>query len=134
MTDEALKESLNAAIGLKAHADAAARCAKSLLANQAIPLDERWDAYVKLCVADLISEVDCCGDGYIDFLEHKDGDELTMYDHFYIERHETRSYIDMYDYLIPGNYRFSEHLVPGSVDAWREKVLASGYAAFTYDW
>lgn len=53
-----------------------------------------------------------------------------MYDDFYCDRHETKSFLDMYDHIQENLDDFAG----ADIDGWREKVLSEGYGAFVYDW
>ena len=127
------QEHIEAVLKLKQTVDKAASVIINRLKDKTISLDERWKVYEKLVAEKLIVKVDSCSDGDIDILETIDGSEVTPHDDFYIERHETKSYVDLYENMM--NYSISENLVPESIDRWREKVLENpDYASFTYDW
>jgi hypothetical protein len=100
-----------------------------------IDLDTRWEAYTILVKGNVLTAKESYGDGFIDTLDV--GRELTAYDDFYIERHETVKFLDMYERFgewEAGAYGNKVPPTPESVIAWKEKVLASGYASFRYDW
>jgi hypothetical protein len=103
---------------------------QTMLKDKSKPLDERWDAYVALVENNVLVNNDGYGDGCIYALAHN----LTLYNDFYIDKHETASYPDMYEKIM--DETASENLIAArvNIDAWREEVLASGYSSFTYDW
>lgn len=101
------------------------------LKDQTIDLADRWIAYTKL-VENNILEDDIYGDGYIDILGN-----LTLYDNFHVDRHQTMSFPDMYEHIMEADGEYQKELVEArdkNLSQWQEKVLASGYASFTYDW
>jgi hypothetical protein len=103
------------------------------LKDPSIPLDERWKAYTDLVKAGVLDNNEIYGDGFVDTL----GENLTLYDDFYVERHETRDFIDMYDHIMESDGDYQKELVAAretNLAAWQEEVLASGYSSFTYDW
>lgn len=97
------------------------------LTDQAIPLDERWETYRNLVKGDMLVNDNSYGDGFVDDL----GDKMSIRDDFYVERHETKSFISMYECISDGEV---DNVDMEKVPAWREKVLASGYSSFTFDW
>jgi hypothetical protein len=74
-------------------------------------------------------ETESYGDGFLDDLKGT-GSERTMYDDFYCDRHETKSFLDMYDHIQENLDDFAG----ADIDGWREKVLSEGHGAFVYDW
>ena len=104
------------------------------LKNKDIPLSNRWSAYTLLVANHIITREQSYGDGYLDDL----GGDLTQYDHFNNGRHNTVRFIDMYDRIVDADPRWQSDLsqLQGTDNfvAWQERVLASGYASFTYDW
>ena len=102
------------------------------LKDQSIPLEDRWAAYTALVENDVLVQDDGYGDGFIDEL----GNNLTLFDDFYMERHESRTFIEMYDIVMEaeGDYQAALVEAKNNLPQWQEKVLASGYASFTYDW
>jgi len=103
--------------------------------NPSIPLEERWEAYTILVEGKVLTNVYNSGDGFIDKLVSVTNSDYTMYDDFSVERYETISFTDMYDRLI-NMEDWNEDSIPTqvSLDAWRETVLSSGYAAVKHDW
>ena len=81
----------------------------------------------KLVEDNILTSNEIYGDGYIETL----GTSYTLYDDFYIEKHETSTFIDILDRI-----KESDTLSPSeeSIIKWKEEVLASGFASFTYDW
>lgn len=111
---EAAKQELDEAVGL---------VLKQIQNVEGESLDERWKAYVK--IHELLP-TETYGDGFIEDINTS----WTMYDDFYIERHETVDYPTMYERIKAQlEVKQSEAL-----DMWRERVLATGDGAFTYDW
>lgn len=90
--------------------------------NKNNSLEDRWQAF-ELVYKELPTEL--YGNGFIDEL----GSNVALYDDFYVERHETVSYKDMWD-RIRDYDEYSEEVC----DHWRECVLASGDGSFRYDW
>lgn len=94
---------------------------KSFVSDTNVSLNDRWIAHK------LVNDILPCesySDGFIEEIEPG----LCMYDDFYVERHETMSYIDMWD-------RIQEKDFPEeNMNAWREAILKSGYGSFTFDW
>ena len=101
------------------------------LKNKDLDLDERWAAYVDLVNDSVITKTELYGDGYIDTL----GD-FTLYDDFYVERHETETFINILERLQDkmADEDDDELTTPEKIIEWKEKVLASGYASFEHDW
>lgn len=101
------------------------------LKNKDLDLDERWAAYVDLVNDSVITKTELYGDGYIDTL----GD-FTLYDDFYVERHETETFINILERLQEkmDDEDDDELTTPEKIIEWKEKVLASGYASFEHDW
>lgn len=111
-------------LGLKASLDAAAKSAIEALKETSVPLDERWDAFTELVSNNIFVKNKSFGDGFVD----------SPYDVFYMERGSTKKFTSAYEQLLNKDQNYPE---PGSdidLDLWREKVLASGYSSFTYDW
>lgn len=101
------------------------------LKDTSLPLDERWDAYTQLVNNDILVREMTYGDGFLDVLD-KNG---SMYDDFNTDRGQTLTFPDMYQMVMDGD-EWNESLVAmqPNLPAWQEKVLASGYSSFTYDW
>lgn len=102
------------------------------LKDQSIPLDERWEAFEILVNGSVLTSTELYGDGFIDTLRVEGKRELTLYDDFYIERHETTSYTRFLERIL--DVFQGDGLDMLSLAKWKEKVLASGYASFTFDW
>lgn len=104
-----------------------------LLKDTTLPLADRWDAYKELVENDILVNNEIYGDGMIDIL----GPNMTLYDDFSIDRHQTETFVDMYDRIMEADGEWEESLVKAretNLTAWQEAVLASGYSSFTYDW
>lgn len=101
--------------------------------DKEIPLETRWTAFIEN--GDILP-VELYGDGYLDWLS----DNMTMYDDFYVDRGQTYLYSDMWERLTEILYDGAKNMIAENnitqetVDEWREKVLASGYGGFEYDW
>jgi hypothetical protein len=107
-------------------------------ANKSIPLDERWEAYSILVKGKVLVNEENYGDGFIGMLVSatSPGMEYSMYDDFYTERHESKTFLDILEQIEEWGDGYNTELVPTaeSLIAWKEHVLASGYSGFTYDW
>jgi len=100
------------------------------LKNTDLDLDERWSAYVDLVNDNVLTNTELYGDGYIDIL----GD-FTLYDHFHIERRETVTFVSILEHLEEMIEDDEEDVTtPEKIIEWKEKVLASGFASFEFDW
>tara|TARA_Y100001001_G_scaffold164642_1_gene197769 strand:- start:2459 stop:2851 length:393 start_codon:yes stop_codon:yes gene_type:complete len=98
-----------------------------------LPLVDRWAAYTTLVEGNVLTNIESYGDGFVETL----GRNLTLYDDFHCERHETMLYTDMYQHILEADGDYQQDLVAAretACDAWREKVLASGTAGFKHDW
>lgn len=93
------------------------------LADTSISLDDRWYSYGHAVHKKYLTANESYGDGYITLLGLD-----NPYDDLHMERHTTT---DFYDIL---SYVDKPVLDDGQVTFWKEKVLASGYASFTFDW
>lgn len=103
------------------------------LKDTSIALEARWAAYHRLCDEGVLCSNEIYGDGYLSTL----GDNLTLYDDFSVDRHQTEQYIDMYEHIMEAIGEYQKELVEAreqNLAAWQEEVLASGYSSFTYDW
>lgn len=103
-----------------------------LLKDQSLPLDDRWTAYTELVNNSVIVEDGSYGDGYLSEL----GPNFTQYDDFNNDRYNTVKFLDMYEQIMDAedDSELGEIRSNGKLAKWQEKVLASGYATFTYDW
>lgn len=104
------------------------------LKDKSINIDERWNAYSAMVNNGVLNNEQSWGDGFLDVLKRTDGRELTMYDDFYVERHQTMSFVDMYDAIMEYSIMHDAELTSESIENWRETVLASGLASFVHDW
>ena len=100
------------------------------LKDMSVDINARWAAFEHISKLNLLP-IETYGDGLISELEGAS----TLYDDFYVERHETKKYVDMFesiqeDEIEVGVPKYSTE----AVDKWREAVLASGDMGFTYDW
>lgn len=103
------------------------------LKDKDLSLEKRWETYTLLVKNKLLIREQIYGDGFIDTL----GDNMTLYDDFHMERHETRSFIDMYEHIMEADGEWQKSLVEAreaNLANWQETVLASGYSEFTFDW
>lgn len=103
------------------------------LKDTKIPLNERWEAYTKLVENGAHTRSETYGDGFIGTLDRN----MTLYDDFHVDRYQTERFIDMYDHIMEADGSYQQDLVKAretNLEAWQEKVLASGFASFTYDW
>lgn len=107
-------------------------------ANKSIPLEERWEAYSILVKGNILVNEETYGDGFIGMLVSaaNPGAEYSMYDDFYTERHESKTFLDILEDIEGWDAEHDENLIPTpeSLIAWKEHVLASGFSGFTYDW
>lgn len=100
-----------------------------------VALDVRWDIFLE--AGPEILGVTTFASGHIDAL----APDLSVYDDFYIERHETSMYKDMYESMME-DLKWSQtfpdvespKVATWNIDAWREAILNDGFAGFTYDW
>ena len=99
------------------------------LKDTSIPLFERWEAFSELVDNNGLTSIKTYGDGFVYTLDKS----LELYDDFHVERHETMLYTDMLE-TIRENSRLERLLGETVIDAWKEKVLAEGYAGFKHDW
>lgn len=118
---------------VKASLDAKTKEVLQQLKNKEIPLKDRWEIYTSLVKCNTLNNNDPFGDGFIGKL----GSDLTVYDHFYIERYQTASFTDIYETILDAEEEWNEVLFAArekNLEAWQEAVLESGYSSFTYDW
>jgi len=103
------------------------------LKDTSIPLDERWDAYTQLVEKNILINEQNYGDGFL--AEAFGYNNVSLYDDFNMDRHETRTFPDMWSHM---NEDYNEmpdcYKDDAKRDAWRERVLASGFSGFEYDW
>jgi hypothetical protein len=99
------------------------------LKDKNIPLDERWEAYGQLCKAKIITKIAPYGDGFVDTL-YAGG---CCYDDLHIEKYQTSDYFEMAEDNFEG-WGDTPTPTPKRIAKWKEEVLASGDAGFTYDW
>lgn len=110
---------------MQAQIDARVKEVLSELKDTSVPLDERWEAFIKISEKVKLP-IQSYGDGFVDYL----GDNMTLYDDFYIERHQTVKYVDMAEQFDELETEISAE----NIAEWKEKVLQSGYGAFIHDW
>ena len=110
------------------------------LKDKSIPVEDRWEAYTILVNGALITKMQSYGNGFTDVLRKpncdKPGRHYSPYDDFGFERHETREFSFVLE-LIQDRLEdedFENVPTAESIIAWKESVLASGCAGFTYDW
>lgn len=98
------------------------------LKDETIALEDRWNAYLMLVTGGVLTKIKSYGDGFVEDLNPN----WTLYDTFYIERYETTNFPDMLERIM----EIDEDEIPSEevLNAWKEKVLASGYAGFEFDW
>lgn len=97
----------------------------TIITDETLALETRWEIYSTLCKFKILVNDEIYGDGHIDVL----GNNLTVYDNFYIERHETFDYVDLLERI-----EQSDSLPKENLREWKEAVLQGGYSSFTYDW
>lgn len=105
------------------------------LKDTALPLDVRWAAYTALVKNNLLVSEDPYGDGMLEAFVN--GDQMTMYDTFNVDRHQSIDYVVMYQKILDADPRWDETLVAAreaGLSKWQEAVLASGHSSMTYDW
>lgn len=107
---------------------------KEMLADDNLALNVRWDCYVKLVKAEVLTDKVTYGDGHVSLLKAEGSPdmEITLYDDFFIERYETISYTDFADRINDNDY--GHEWTEDSVDAWKREVLKTSNAMFTHDW
>jgi hypothetical protein len=105
--------------------------AQPMLVDITIPLDTRWDAYTNLVEADILVKEMNYGTGYLDDIFGHNS--VSLYDDFYMDRGQSRTFPEIWEAVTEKD---DDEIYADVVkqDAWREKVLASGYAGFNYDW
>ena len=103
------------------------------LKDKALPLDERWDAFTKLIDANIFVHEAGSGSGYLD--EVFDRNQVSLYDDFHMDRGQTKTFADIWeqmtDEFFEGGDTYKNEILR---NVWRERVLASGYSGFCYDW
>lgn len=106
-----------------------------------ISIDERWELFIN---AIPLLPIESDGDGHVDVLDP----EGTLYDHFYTERYQTRTYDAMDERIVElideinidtidpweqqRSARGEQYKL--TYNRWREAVMAAGYGGFVYDW
>lgn len=93
------------------------------LSDKNVRLEDRWYTYCKAVKNDYITADKSYGNGYVDLLGLD-----NPYDDLNMARHETMHFSDMFNHIDKDDFD------TGQVEAWKEKVLSSGYASFTFDW
>ena len=103
---------------------------KIFVQNKDIPLDERWDFFVK-------SE---CGEekGWVEHVKSLEDNDIEYYDDFYFERHQTVTMNSiaerLYDWIRWPDKEFSEEKLKKIYDDFREEAIAKFIKSFEYDW
>ena len=106
--------------------------AQPMLIDQSIPLDERWDAYVKLVDNSILVREDIYSDGFLgEIFGHN---KVSPYDDFHMERGNSSTFPEIWERITDEYFDNDTYSDPELRNKWREKVLASGYSEFTYDW
>ncbi len=115
---------------------------QELIRNKALDLEDRWDLFVK---AKDILEIE----SYSDLCLRELYRDLSPYDVFNMERHQTQMYDDLWEtiesWLVEYDDGFAEtdytteyklryKVGKWDANAWREAVLLTGYAGGVYDW
>lgn len=109
------------------------------LKDKAIPVEDRWEAYDILVAGGLITENVMYGSAYTDLLRKpncdKPGRHFSLHD-FGFERYETRQFGFILELIEDrlADEDFENVPTAESIIAWKEAVMASGCATFTYDW
>lgn len=103
------------------------------LTDLTVPLDDRWATYTALVENHILVREKSCGDGFLgEIFGHS---AVSLYDDFNLDRNQTSTFPEIWDAM---NDEFFE--ARGVYDdgekrnAWRERVLASGFSGFEYDW
>jgi hypothetical protein len=112
-----------------------------VIKDKTIPLNDRWDLW-RGAPSDLKAHDSCV----VHFdIEDKVG-EISWYDDFYIERHET---VDMFDLIEriredvkygAMDYAYTKRITKKFVecsellDEWREEILQMNLESFEFDW
>ena len=94
------------------------------LSDTSIRLEDRWHSYEEAVRKEFLTATKSYGDGYITLLGLD-----NPYDDLGMERHETSTFPEILDMI-----EHEQGISDEQVAAWKEKVLASGYASFTFDW
>jgi len=104
------------------------------LKDISISLDERWNTFTLLVEKNILVNENPYGDGYLS--ETFGYNNVSLYDDFNMDRHETRTMIEIWDRIIDPYYEdtMCAYTDPVKRDQWRERVLASGFSGFENDW
>lgn len=86
-------------------------------------LNERWKVYLKV---ENLLPTSIYGDGFIEKLDTN----LTLYDDFYMERHQTCNFSDILEKIEEDG----KEIPLEKLENWKETVLQSGHGSFIYDW
>lgn len=114
-------------VNLMSEVGRAVHALDSILTDKSIPLDVRWTAYCDLVEAGVIRSIESYGDGYVETLR----EGISLFSDFHMDRCQTITYPEFLNYrIIDNDFQVSNE----NLSEWQEKVLASGYAGFTYDW
>lgn len=95
------------------------------LKDKAIPLDDRWKAFIEMGEK-VKMPIATYGDGFVEILDKN----LTMYDDFYVDRHQTVKYVNLYNQI----KNLDREIPEKNIAKWKEAVLQSGYGGFIHDW
>ena len=103
---------------------------KEIIVNPAYTLEQRWTVFLE---GQWLLEDHYYTPRSMDILSD------AMYDDFYMERRETKSFSDIDDQITESYDPEDEdsenyNRMYGKRDEWREAVLKEGYKGFTYDW
>jgi len=103
------------------------------LKDRSIPLDERWAAFTALVENNiLVNEKNYC-DGFL--ADIFGSNKVSLYDDFHMDRNESRTFVEIWESMNDEFFEGGEtYADPMLRDAWREKVMASGFSGFEYDW
>lgn len=99
------------------------------LKDKSIPLEERWNLFTGYGIHLLDETCDC------PYLNWDNGEEIFIYDDFYINRHQSVWYTYLVDCIIEytednPEYNYSED----RLNKLKEQILSNGYSSFLYDW
>ena len=97
---------------------------KSLLTNESISLEERWDIYL------IIRKYLPTKDIYIDFSSLEDIREVSWYDDFNLDRYAVQRLDENFIRLSTRKFDLSQN----QEDSLKEEILKCGYGSFENDW
>lgn len=103
------------------------------LKDERVPVDVRWSCYRRLVQKTVITDIESDGNGFVDLLDSTGESEILLYNDFWVERHQTVYYTDMYERIL--DLVEEGKITAESVDVWRAAVLKyPRYAGFVFDW